>query len=40
VADGVIVGSAIVAIVERNLGRPERMERELQEYVAQMKEVL
>lgn len=39
-ADGVIVGSAIVAIVERNLGRPERMERELKEYVARMKEVL
>ncbi len=39
-ADGVIVGSAIVAIVERNLGRPERMERELKEYVAGMKEVL
>ncbi len=39
-ADGVIVGSAIVAIVERNLGRPDRMERELKEYVARMKEVL
>ena len=39
-ADGVIVGSAIVAIVERNLGRPDRMERELEEYVARMKDVL
>jgi len=39
-ADGVIVGSAIVAIVGRNLGRPELMERELKEYVARMKQVL
>jgi len=39
-ADGVIVGSAIVAIVERNLGQPDRMERELRDYVARMKEVL
>ena len=36
-ADGVIVGSAIVAIVERNLGNPDAMERELKRYVAQMK---
>ncbi|MDD5142246.1 tryptophan synthase subunit alpha [Methanoregula sp.] len=36
-ADGVIVGSAIVSIIERNLGSPESMERELKEYVAQMK---
>jgi len=36
-ADGIIVGSAIVEIVERNLGSPESMERELRDYVAQMK---
>jgi len=36
-ADWVIVGSAIVAIVERNLGNPDAMERELKKYVAQMK---
>jgi tryptophan synthase alpha chain len=35
--DGVIVGSAIVAIVEQNLGNPDAMERELKKYVAQMK---
>lgn len=35
-ADGVIVGSAIVSIVERNLGHPDTMERELKEYVARM----
>ncbi len=35
--DGVIVGSAIVAIVERNLGNPSAMERELKKYVTQMK---
>jgi tryptophan synthase alpha chain len=39
-ADGVIVGSAIVAIVERNLGRADVMKKELKEYVARMKEVL
>lgn len=37
-ADGVIVGSAIVSIVERNLGSRESMERELKDYVEQMKE--
>jgi tryptophan synthase alpha chain len=36
-ADGVIVGSAIVEIVERNLNAPEAMERELEEYVSAMK---
>jgi tryptophan synthase alpha chain len=36
-ADGVIVGSAIVAIVERNLGNPDAMERDLKRYVSQMK---
>ena len=36
-ADGVIVGSAIVSIVERNLGSPDAMERDLKKYVAQMK---
>jgi tryptophan synthase alpha chain len=36
-ADGIIVGSAIVSIVERDLGNPESMERELKEYVASMK---
>jgi len=35
-ADGVIVGSAIVKIVEQNLGRPEVMEQELREYVRRM----
>jgi tryptophan synthase alpha chain len=37
-ADGVIVGSAIVSIVERNLGNPDSMERELRDYVARMKQ--
>jgi tryptophan synthase alpha chain len=36
-ADGVIVGSAIVSIVERNLDTPESMERELKDYVVLMK---
>jgi tryptophan synthase alpha chain len=36
-ADGVIVGSAIVNIVEENLGDIPAMERELQEYVKRMK---
>jgi tryptophan synthase alpha chain len=36
-ADGIIVGSAIVSIVERNLGNPESMERDLRDYVARMK---
>jgi len=39
-ADGVIVGSAIVERVEKNLGAPEAMERELEEYVCRMKEAL
>ncbi len=39
-ADGVIVGSAIVGIVERNLDNPESMERELRNYVTQMKEAI
>jgi tryptophan synthase alpha chain len=36
-ADGVIVGSAIVAIVERNLDNPDAMEREIKKYVSRMK---
>ncbi|MCX6689072.1 MAG: tryptophan synthase subunit alpha, partial [Methanoregula sp.] len=36
-ADGVIVGSAIVSIIEKNLGDIPRMERELKQYVARMK---
>ncbi len=36
-ADGVIVGSAIVEIVEQNLKNPDAMERELQDYVMAMK---
>jgi tryptophan synthase alpha chain len=36
-ADGIIVGSAIVSIVERNRGNPESMELELKDYVAGMK---
>jgi tryptophan synthase alpha chain len=36
-ADGVIVGSAIVEIVERNLKDPDAMERQLKEYVSAMK---
>lgn len=39
-ADGVIVGSAIVAIVERNLGRPDVMVHELEAYVTRMKKQL
>ena len=39
-ADGVIVGSAIVDIVERNLGNPETMAEDLKAYVARMKKVL
>jgi tryptophan synthase alpha chain len=39
-ADGVIVGSAIVEIVERNLGKPDTMERDLKTYVSQMKKDL
>jgi len=37
-ADGVIVGSAIVDIVERNLDNPEVMEQRLRDYVMQMKQ--
>jgi len=36
-ADGVIVGSAIVEIVEKNLDNPDRMVADLKEYVAAMK---
>ena len=39
-ADGVIVGSAIVEIVERNLKDPDAMERELKEYVSAMKKAI
>jgi len=36
-ADGVIVGSAIVSIVEKNLGDIPLMEHELRQYVERMK---
>jgi len=36
-ADGVIVGSAIVDIIEQNLHHPQTMEKKLRAYVAQMK---
>lgn len=36
-ADGIIVGSAIVDIIERDLGDAPGMERDLKAYVAQMK---
>ncbi len=36
-ADGVIVGSAIVEIVERNLKNPGKMEHDLQDYIRDMK---
>ena len=39
-ADGVIVGSAIVEIIERNLNDPDTMEREMKNYVSDMKRVL
>jgi tryptophan synthase alpha chain len=39
-ANGVIVGSAIVEIVERHRSNPAVMERELRQYVAQMKKAL
>ncbi|HEX3001589.1 MAG TPA: tryptophan synthase subunit alpha [Methanoregula sp.] len=39
-ADGVIVGSAIVSIVEKNLDNHESMERDLKEYIVQMKEAI
>jgi tryptophan synthase alpha chain len=37
-ADGVIVGSALVGVVERFLSEPDAMARELKEYVSAMKE--
>lgn len=39
-ADGVIVGSAIVDIIEKNLENPEKMEQDLRNYVASMKKAL
>jgi tryptophan synthase alpha chain len=39
-ADGVIVGSAIVEIIGKNLGNPDKMERDLKTYVKQMKKAL
>jgi tryptophan synthase alpha chain len=39
-ADGVIVGSAIVEIVERNLEDPYAMERELKNFVSVMKKAI
>jgi tryptophan synthase alpha chain len=39
-SDGVIVGSAIVEIVERNLEDPGLMEHELKDYVSAMKKAL
>jgi tryptophan synthase alpha chain len=36
-ADGIIVGSAIVDIVERNLENPRAMEQQLRDYVSAMK---
>ena len=39
-ADAVIVGSAIVRIVEQYKDRPDNMERELKAYVVRMKETL
>ncbi len=39
-ADGVIVGSAIVEIVEQNLKDPEGMEHDLNEYVSTMKKAI
>jgi tryptophan synthase alpha chain len=39
-ADGVIVGSAIVEIVERNLKDTDTMVHELQDYVSSMKKHL
>lgn len=37
-ADGIIVGSAIVSLVEKNLGNYAVMDRELRRYVSSMKE--
>ncbi len=39
-ADGIIVGSAIVGIVEKHLGSPETMAQELKAYITRMKEAL
>jgi tryptophan synthase alpha chain len=39
-ADGIIVGSAIVRIVEDTLGKPDQMETELREYVSRIKKAL
>ena len=39
-ADGVIVGSAIVDIVGKNLGNLDKMARDLKTYVSQMKKAL
>jgi tryptophan synthase alpha chain len=39
-ADGVIVGSAIVDIVGKNLGKPDAMERDLKAYVSGIKKSL
>lgn len=39
-ADGVIVGSAIVDIIERHLGDPGSIEKTLKEYVASMKSAI
>ena len=39
-ADGVIVGSAIVRIVEQYKEKPDKMERELKSYVTRMKAAL
>ena len=36
-ADGIIIGSAIVSIVERNLNSPDAIEQELKDYVVLMK---
>lgn len=39
-ADGVIVGSAIVEIIGKNLGNPDKMERDLKTYVGKMNKAL
>lgn len=39
-SSGVIVGSAIVDIIEKSLGNPEKMEEELRAYVRAMKSAL
>lgn len=39
-ADGVIVGSAIVDSISRNLGNPDAMERDLEAYVSEMQKAL